>query len=325
MPRRIATLALSLAFLGCSLGTMDNPGGGDSNLPTLGAGPFGKPLIDFDTPAEEPFVVIQPLAQLYEPAVLDRSDGGFRLWFSRQADDEDTVEIWTTEVPSIYQQPDVALAPALVADQDWEEGRVGAPAVVSERDGNLLMLYEGGMTRRHVGLARSTDGGATWTKSPDNPVILDAFAPAIGATSDGFLAVFSRPGDETSLYAADSNDAESWTSRDQPIIEARLDDAAAFDRQTVMSPSLTIQETAAGRLHFGLHFGGRNRNGDASIGYAASYDGLTWERFFGSDPVLSDNPPEELGPSLIIRGSTAFLFFSQPRQLRGAIAVAIHP
>ena len=37
------------------------------------------------------------------------------------------------------------------------------------------------------------------------------------------------------------------------------------------------------------------------------------------------NPPEETGPSLVVRGPRAFLFFTQPRQLRGAIAVGVSP
>jgi len=324
MLRTLASLSLCLAA-GCSLGKIDNPSGGDSNLPTLGAGPFAKPLIDFDTAGDEPYVVSQPRASLSEPMVLDRDDGGFRIWYSRQADDEDTVAIWYSEIPSIYELPDVSAAPALSADADWEEGRVAAPSIAALGDGTLIMMYEGGITQPMLGVAFSDDGGKSWEKSADNPVVAGAMTPTLGSASGELMAVWSRVGDETALYAADSGDGVRWSERAEPIVSARLDDGAAFDRQSVASPSLTIHETATGRLHFGLHFVGRNRNGEASIGYAGSFDGESWERFFGSEAVLSDNPPEESGPSLIVRGPTAYLFFEQPKQLRGAIAVAVHP
>ena len=49
-------LGIGAALLagGCGLGIVDNTSGGGDNLPTLGAGPYGRLELDFATPADEP-------------------------------------------------------------------------------------------------------------------------------------------------------------------------------------------------------------------------------------------------------------------------------
>ncbi|MBT8492420.1 MAG: glycoside hydrolase, partial [Deltaproteobacteria bacterium] len=235
---RSLVIIACVALAGCSLGYIDNESGGSSNLPTLGAGPFAKPQIDFDTPAEEPFVIVQNRVSLFEPTVLERDDGGFRLWFSRQEDDSDEVQIWTGELPDILELPDTQFRAALVADQSWEEGRVSAPSVVELADGRLFMLYEGGITAPGIGLAISTDGGANWQKSDANPVIPDAISPGLGDARGRLLAVFLRPANDQEIFAADSDDGASWEIRSESVIGTRVDDGDAFDQQSLSSPSL---------------------------------------------------------------------------------------
>ena len=62
---------------GCGLGLFQEESGGALNLPTQGTGPYDKPDVNFDTPADEPYVVVDSRASLEEPTVLV-GDNGFR-------------------------------------------------------------------------------------------------------------------------------------------------------------------------------------------------------------------------------------------------------
>jgi predicted GH43/DUF377 family glycosyl hydrolase len=56
----------------------------------------------------------------------------------------------------------------------WDEGEVASPSVIRLNDGSLVMFYQGSnldQTRTGIGRAWSTDGGKTWTKDPNNPLI----------------------------------------------------------------------------------------------------------------------------------------------------------
>jgi len=51
---------------------------------------------------------------------------------------------------------------------------VASPSVIRLNDGSLVMFYQGSnldQTRTGIGRAWSTDGGKTWTKDPNNPLI----------------------------------------------------------------------------------------------------------------------------------------------------------
>ncbi len=319
---RLLSLTLALCA-GCGLGLLDDASGGNSNLPTLGAGPYAKPDIDFDTPAEEPYVLSTD-AQLRDPAVLRRDDGGFRIWLAREPDNQpEQSEIWYAELSSIHEVADRPLAPVMVPDQAWEETRVGAPAVIDAGD-RLVMYYEGGVTERGVGRAESTDGGLTWTRSTGNPVLPGATEPTAARLPDGSWVLLVTRVDQPGIFRADSADGIGFTLADRPAVGARPDQATAFDRYGVSDPFLIVRETLGG-VHWGLFFNGLGRAGEISVGFAASFDGLDWERFGGPDPVLHPGAPYENGPAAVLEPARGYLFFDERSQSRQKITVAVHP
>ncbi len=317
--------ALLATTAGCGMGLFESESGGADNLPTLGAGPYGKPQVDFDTPADEPYVLEDSGASLVDPSALDRGDGGFRIWFGREPDNtENEGEIWYAEIPDITQLPDVSPHVVLTATEPWEEGRVGAPSVISLGDGHLVMYYEAGVATPGIGRAESVDDGQSWQKSPDSPVLEGATQPSVVELLGSFSLYVTLPGSE-GIYRAESADGIDWDLGDVPVLMPRPDLAEAFDKVSVSAPGAVARVTEAGQVLYGIFFNGTNADGVVAIGFAGSFDGVEWERYGGPDAVLHPVAPDERGPSAVLHSAEGFLFFHELRLSRWRITVAVHP
>lgn len=322
--RHVVAIVLTSCVLssGCALGLFDEDGGGADNLPTQAVGPYGKPEIDFDTPADEPFVLADRFASLWNPAALARDDGGFRVWYGREEDD--LTDLWGFELPGVTELPDVPPALVLAADAAWEQGRITSPSIVDLGGGHLVMFYEGGLDDPAIGRADSTDGGATWQKHSANPVLAGALEPGAGVLEGEWFLFYTRS-DQPGIFLADSADGVAWTPRPDPVVTARPQLRFAFDAAAVFNPFPVIERTPAGQRHFGLYFNGEDVDGDVSIGYAGSLDGEVWHSFSDEDPILDAGSPSEHGPTVVRSPVRGVMFFSEARQGRQRIAVATHP
>jgi hypothetical protein len=127
-------------------------------------------------PLEEPLVAVDQILEYTEPALLADGDG-YLLFVTREPADApvgDTA-IWRAELPALDALTAApALTQVLVADQAWEGGRVGAPALVDL--GDRLVLFYAGVDA--IGRAESTDRGRTWTKGAA-PVVTGATSPGV--------------------------------------------------------------------------------------------------------------------------------------------------
>jgi hypothetical protein len=323
-------IAMMFAVTGCGLGIFGDESGGGDNLPTQGAGPYGKPDIDFETPADEPYVLEDSRGSLVDPSALWRDDGGFRLWMGRVDDDamNDETDIYYAELPAITELADRGPELVMSASDAWEGDRVARPCVIELDDGSLVMFYEGG--DGHIGRADSSDG-ISWTKHPSNPVLSDATNPGAAYIDDGsgprWVLFVTQPGME-GIFRADSSDGVDWTLDPTPAIVARPLKPDAFDPFLVTDPFVIAGVTEAGRAHFGLFFSGHEgpeEDDDVAIGYAGSFDAVEWERFGGADAVLAPGIPGEHGPTVVLDSSTGVMFFHEERQGQQRIAVATHP
>jgi hypothetical protein len=311
-----------LACSGCGLGVVESGSGGGDNLPTLGAGPYGRLQTDFATPADEPYVVASRFDTYRDPAALPRDDGGLRVWFTARADADppDADHIGYAELPSVRDLPDGPPTAAFVAELAWEEGRVAAPAVI--RDGDTLVMFYTG-SAASIGRALSTDDGATWTRDAA-PVLEGARDPSAVLVDGTWHLFFTRP-DAPGIWRA-RGDGASFTVDDAPVVVPRPEDGAAFDRLAVLAPFATIDTSDAGRPHWHLWFeGARPGAGGAeehAVGYAGSFDGNRWERFGGPDPVLT---APAAGPCVLLDGPTSLMLFHEEQQLHLGVAAAVHP
>jgi hypothetical protein len=319
-------LLLVLALPGCGLGITGESHGGGDNLPTLGAGPYGRLEPDFDTPASEPFVIEARDVSYEGAAALRRGDGGLRLWFGMRADDGEPV-IAAAEVLDVHVGPDVPPHEVLAAlpDWEWENGRVTNPAVIEVGEA-LVMFYEAGTDAPVIGRAVSTDDGATWTRGAV-PVLEGAASPTAAYVDGAYVLYVTRP-DRDGIWRADSDDdGETFTFDDAPAIVPRPGVTDAFDTRTVGDPYLLVETSDAGRQHWGLWFTGSADAPDAgpaptAVGYAGSLDGETWERFGGVDPVLTAPAGS---PCVLLDGGSGLMLYHEEQRLHLGIAAAVHP
>lgn len=323
--KAVVLVPLALAA-GCGFGFADDTSGGNSGLPTSGAGPFERPESDPETPAEEPWLLSMRILDLTQPAIIGRDGGGFVFFFGREPADlpAGDTQIWRGAAPDAHQLPDESPAAVLLADQPWEEGHVGAPAIVELGD-RLVMFYEGGLATPQLGRAESTDGGHTWQKSAA-PILGDARGPGAAFDGSGWIIAFTRataPG----IWLARSADGTSFVPDDAPVLEASGIEGS-FERIEVADPALGWVVESSGRGHWALWYGGLEEvpdDGDApryAVGYAASFDGMAWSRLAGGRPVLAAPAG---APSVLVEGTEATLLYQANDGLRPALGIALHP
>jgi hypothetical protein len=301
-----------LAAAACGLGGGD--GGGDQNLPISGIGPYGK-ITDFDfaTPLDEPFLVVDTTADLLDPAPVAAGGGVTRLFYTRRT--TSAAEIWRVDLPSLEEEPDAA-APALTAGEPWEQGRVEAPAPF-QADGTLYLVYQGGdPAAPSLGLAASTDGGATFQKR--GMIIADGAQPGALRIGNATFIYFTRPG---GIFVATSIDLASFAVQPQPVLAPA--GGTRFDSREVGEPAPAGGISPAGEIRISLFYTGTGASGLTALGYAGSFDGTSFTR--GLEPILEPGPPGERGPGPLIAPTRGVLFFSQIRGGRAAIAVATAP
>jgi hypothetical protein len=217
-----------------------------------------------------------------------------------------------TELPS-------ASTTVLTADRPWEEGHVGAPAVFAIGD-TLVMFYAGGTG---IGRADSVDGGLTWTKWPA-PVLTDATSP--GAAYDGTTWLLAYVDGNGEIRLARSTDGHEFTRDPAPIVTPRAADPSAFDHLAVAAPSLAWLVEGTGRGHWAMWYAGVKKAppvGDPplyAVGYAASWDGVTWSRLAGNRPVAAAPAGE---PAAVVDGNHGVMVFTAVNGRRRAVGLAI--
>lgn len=321
-----AHLLVAVALPACGFGLADDTSGGAEGLPTTGAGPFARLVADETTPAEEPWLAAERVFDLTQPALIARPGGGFTYFLTREPADlpAGDTQIWRGALRDPRQLPDETPAPALVADQPWEEGHVAAPAIVALPD-RLVMFYEGGLATPQLGRAESTDDGRTWQKAAA-PVLAGGRAP--GAAFDGtrWLLAYTRP-DAPGLWLARSTDGLAFTADLEPAL-VPTGIPRSFEQVEIASPCLAWLVESSGRGHWALWYAGLEEQpavGDApryAVGYAASFDGMDWSRLAGGRPVLAAPAG---APAVLVDDIRATLLFDAADGLRQAVGVARHP
>ena len=320
---RLLALALALTTAACGFGLADDTSGGRDDLPLSGAGPFKKLEADDTTAADEPWVAVDPVLELTEAALTTRPGGGQVVYVTREsaAEPAGDTSIWRAELPDVRELP-TPFVEVMIADRTWEEGRVGAPAFIREGE-TLVMFYAAGVDS--VGRADSIDGGLTWTKWPA-PLLTGITSPAIGYDGATWLLAFV---DATgAIGLARSVDGHDFTRDAAPILAPRTDDVKAFDHVGVAAPALAWLVEGTGRGHWALWYAGIEESpaeGERplyAIGYAASWDGVSWSRLPGNRPIAAAPASE---PAVVLDGNHGVMAYTAPSGRRQAIGLAVTP
>jgi hypothetical protein len=320
IPKALLSLFL-LPLAACGMGPFAGEGGGAENLPSCATGPYTLLEADFDTPADEPYVLAQPVVSLLDPAVLEREDAGFDIYYTKV--DDNSSEIWRADLPDVRELINGAPEQILVADSDWEQGSVSAPAVVIHGE-EIVLYYQGGQDPVGVGLARSTDGGRSFVKDANNPIVTDARDPHVTTLEGRWYMVHVDPQEQRILLRESENGIDFADARE--VLATRPGVDTAFDQLALRAPALKLHTTLNGGLLFSLFYSGLGysnaENPIESIGYLGSFDGIAWERFMTGEPILLPGPTGAGGASPIVGATGSKLFFHQLRQGRGRIALA---
>ncbi|HZS37124.1 MAG TPA: hypothetical protein VFF06_09865 [Polyangia bacterium] len=293
--RRIAVLtlfsqALAIALSGCASG--GDAGGGASNLPVSGAGPF-QPLEDPDNklPIQAPFVLVAPGVNLDEPTVVPWGNL-LAMWVTAKAPSGTSIQ--HADVLTTLTDGFGPLFPALQADQGWEAGAVSGPSIVWNGPGGTewLLFYSGGGA---IGWAVGTDPlGHVWRKAPGPALIADGaeegnvlgppaavHIPGAAGESDRLRVYYVASGQ---LWAADAPYADvlaggavTWTrldgdpstpARDPMVAASSVPFAAGVGRAQARAGL-----TPAGRVRHDLYFTAPTGAATNTCGFAGSFSG----------------------------------------------------
>jgi hypothetical protein len=327
-------LFLSYAIVCAACGATGDAGGGASNLPVSGTGPF-RPLVEKDGDViDAPVVLLDPGADLDDPwAIADGDAIGLWLTARRRVGTETVTRIEHADSTSL-RKGFGELTPVLEADQPWEAGSVWGPAILV---GDPWLLFY--RAANAIGWATSSDGGHTWQK---------AMMPAL--VHDGEPAAVVRVGDTVRLYlpgagglfAAEASFADLVAHRSQSwlLVDAEPETPEWRDPHlrvppfaiSVGRPFARVAPTVAGRLRWDLYFTvllpstSTPSAPTSSAGFAASYEpsieGTSFETY--PTPILS---PREVGrsPAMIPYQGGAILFYIQRTGVRDAVLAGQSP
>jgi predicted GH43/DUF377 family glycosyl hydrolase len=297
---------------------------------------------------------------LSDPTILFE-DGKYRMWFTaaiKVHTDEQEMGIayaesndglvWTPKV-----DPETGELVLLVrpTPDSFDAGGVETPAVVKGPNDRYFLFYSAdappkGSNKWAIGLALSDDGGNTWNKWTEGPVLTgngewegpfseesDKGAQSIGGVSEPtiiydaeqqlFKLWYSGLGHRNGKLGfrigyGTSPDGVNWTRQADPVLEpgadGEWDDAVVSHVNVVHDPKYGYHMFYFGTS--GANYAAAERSRAAmipgAIGHAYSKDGLSWQR--DANPVLSTIPDSWEawmvgGPTSIIQGDQVKLWY----------------
>ncbi len=312
----MALLRLSVCVLFAGCGTLAPEGGGATDLPVSGAGPY-KLLAPNDAyPFVAPIVLSDAGADLDDAYVL--SDGDLiGTWVTYTVNH--TSEIRHADFLSL-ETGSTGFIDGVTPAEPWEGNRVAQPAVLWTAPWLLFYAGEGG-----IGYA-TADDGHKWVKAP-GPALAGAFSsPAAIRLDDGTVRLFYLADD--GIHAADAAFAdlaarapEPFHPRDgvvlAPFAAPWLAQLGRFSARTVVTP--------AGRRRYDLFLTGVTGAAPPAgedVGFASSFDGLRFE--VAATPFL-DARTASWSPSATEYRAGSLLLVTRKNGQHTAIAAALSP
>lgn len=294
------------------------------------------------TSIREPFVLCPDGADGFRsPSVVALAGGGFRLWYTTPAGlvgtalGSDGIYDWVVEGPVLL--PGAAPFDEVGVARNEETFLLAGSRV----DGSGLELF-------------TSPDGVVWaaaaTLLPQESWEAGHLAgaePFWDRVNEAWLVFFSGAAG-AGIGRAESADGTVWTRALEPIFRtADVTAAGGWPVLTVTSPGAGLDTSRPGGPVYKLWFEGRAFHGpfpaglESSIGFAGSFDGVTWT-LYQENPVFASilidvpgMPPtfgEESAPSVVhLPGDDYRMYFQQPYAdpvtavQRPCIALALTP
>lgn len=294
--------------------------GGGAHLPNRGVVPWTRV-----TPDDAPFILVPPAdapsVRWREPNALVR-DGVVQLYVeARDTADDSARVLWaTSEDGVVFTAPSVALADA------------AAPSAAVDAAGTTWLAFAA-PDGAAIGLASSSDGAYFGLVDPEVATAAAAdevlASPSLVVDGSRLVIYFTRvtAGSAPTIVRV-SGPASGPFTLDGVALEGGTGCLASdggaepcWDDGGVSSPDVRLATTPAGRRVFRLFYrGAHGATGD--LGFAASWDGLTFSRF-PFNPVV-DERFDEVGPSNVRLGDRYLLYWSEERSASAhGVALAI--
>lgn len=317
-------------------GAAASDGGGDTDLPTRGAGPFGKLEPDPATPVLEPVLIADPdgLEHWRSPILAKEGDSTYSVIFSALG--EGGAVIRRAAGVSLTEGPG-AIETLLEPEDPWEATRLEHPSLVWPGVGHPVgLFYEAGAGA--IGYAGAVDG-LVFERHAGNPVLVGdgleegaRVGEPAGIWHQGDLWLYYAAPERGAIFAVrfpggdlsnpERLDGDARTPERDPVLGPNTFDEQ-FDVGGVGAPFVRITSWA-GRPVFDLWYRGWDASGDSTVGFAGSFDGLGYKRF-DENPVLPAGGVQETDPCVISMGVGSLMLFAQGSASGPwAIAAALH-
>ncbi len=333
-----AMLAILMIAAGCS--ATGDAGGGASNLPVSGAGPFTPlepdPSLDMINP---PFVLADSTADLDDPWVVPWGEQ-MAVWVTAHRSNVTDIEHADSFA---LEQGFLPLIQAIFPDQSWEAGAVSSASLIAGDPvvpgGIWVMFYAGGGA---IGWATAPaiTLGHKWTKAPGPALVGDngeegnaLGSPAVVRLDDRVRVYYLANG---AIWAADApwDDVVNGRATDWNRLDG---DPGTPERDPMLQvPSWALSigrftanagKTPAGRVRHDLYFTAITAPTAAqpsisTCGFASSFTGDRFET--APAPILPLKAATKSPAEIAYRAGALLLYIGQEGS-RNAVAAALSP
>lgn len=339
MRRVLGIGAVVACGLVCSCSTIGSSGGGASELPSNGAGPFRR----LEGTEITGGVAVAARGGLVESGMaLGVVHGGDAVLFYafapvRRGGDPDAGvpegDAGPGAIdPARFGARDIRRTPlgeppqflegvaVLTAAETWEDGEVFDPWAVSLPDGRVRLYYAG---RGGIGIAEAAARDGDLARVGDAPVLMGAPDEASGATPRR-PSVTARPGGGVVMYYEAGGGIYAATSDDGLVFTRAGAVALPVSGEAWLSaPGAATVTTPAGRAVVRLYYGVHRADGTDVVAVAASEDGRAFERALA--PAFSGDAHEDFPAPLVLDARTTLLFLAYDSGTRTAPSRALAP
>ncbi len=309
MMRRVFTGSVVVALTGlvAACAAAGGPNGGASHLPNRGIVPWTR----FVPAEDQPLVAVPavPADKWHAPAALV-VDGQVRLYVEvRSADGSRHVAVVRSDAAGeSFGVPTVCLG-----------DEASAPSVARAPDGTFWMAYVDPATDT-LAMAQSADGTTFGTSTPTD---IEATAPSLILDDDTFVLyatidarIVRATAGADRQFGAPAVVFEPGTACVDPFGK----DKECWDGAAIVDADVRIARTPAGRRVFRMMYAAHDGAG-AHVGFAASFDGVRWERY-AYNPVL-DGTPAAFAPSAVLADDRYLLYYELAEPPVVGVALAI--
>ena len=301
--------------------------GGWKEDPASGGHMFEKiDVVDPENRLMEPEVLPRVAGAHQTAPAIVQVGHEYYLWYSFEKTNAIAIEFTSSPDRTSFTRRDesketINNGTVLWATESWEGNFVEAPAVIYE-EGTFKMWYEGGDSAG-IGYATSSDG-INWTKEAlpvltpgeaweggtvGNPTVI---SDPYGSADQRYKMWYdANTGTGSGIGYATSPDGLRWTKRDA---NGRFDDQTTssdddnvvaqvlwpdddpenpyglfeFDPGGVSAPFVIVYKSTTGSVIYKMWYAGETSDEDMNIGYAASLDGVNWEKQYYNPVVYEE-------------------------------------